>query len=139
MRALLNAQTDAGKSDAPPFLTAPRRTVAEYTGPVFVLTHPPPDMAPVAQAAVAGAARIHLTDAGVDIDLVAHRGRQPAGLRLQAAAPTTMEPVDTVDAATSCTASTGNLLPRTKPEGAPDPGRFRPSAPRSRSGDSLSV
>ena len=30
-------------------------------------------MAPVAQAAVAGAARIHLTDAGVDIDLVAHR------------------------------------------------------------------
>jgi hypothetical protein len=65
-------------------------------------------MAPVAQAAVAGAARIHLTDAGVDIDLVAHRVGNLLGLRLQAAAPTTIEPVDTVDAATSCTASTGN-------------------------------
>ena len=53
-----------------------------------------------AQAAVAGAARIHLTDPGVDVDLVAHRVGSLLGLRLRAAAPATIELVGPVEAET---------------------------------------
>lgn len=45
----------------------------------------------VAGAAVVGAARIHLADPGVDVELVAHRLGNPLGLRPRAASPTTID------------------------------------------------
>ena len=53
----------------------------------------------VARAAVAGAARIHLADDGVDVELVAHRVGNLLGLPLRTAPPTTIELVGPVDAA----------------------------------------
>ena len=56
----------------------------------------------VATAAVAGAARIHLHDDGVDVELVAHRVANRLNLHLHTSGPTTIElvVVGPVDAAT---------------------------------------
>ena len=53
-----------------------------------------------ALAAVAGAARIHLTDDGVDVELVAHRVANLLSLQLRTAPPTTIELFGPIDAAT---------------------------------------
>ena len=99
MFAVFNEHNDTS-TGAPHPLAPLRMTAAEWETEQRLQRAVGSAAVAAALAAVAGAARIHLTDDGADVELVAHRVGSLLGLRLRAASPTAIELVGPVDAAT---------------------------------------
>ena len=99
MFAVFNEHNDR-ETGAPHPLAPLRMTAAEWQVEQRLQQAVAAASVAVARAAVAGAARVHLADPGMDVELVAHRVGNLLGLRLRAAAPTTIELVGPVYAET---------------------------------------